>query len=94
MVWGCSGVPFFCVLVPFNSDNNCFVGADPRHLLLNCMKIKGVFSMIDFLNLFFDVFLFPIDPANLDFENNVIMIILSLCLIGIGFSRLLRRVLL
>ena len=43
--------------------------------------------MIDFLNLFFDVFLFPIDPANLDFENNVIMIILSLCLIGIGFSR-------
>lgn len=50
--------------------------------------------MIDFFNLFFDVFLFPIDPANLDFENNVIMIILSLCLIGIGFSRLLRRVLL
>lgn len=61
---------------------------------LNCLTIKGVFSMIDFLNLFFDVFLYPIDPANLDFENNVIMIILSLCLIGIGFSRLLRRVLL
>ena len=33
--------PLFCVLVPFNSDNNCFVGADPRQLLLNCMKIKG-----------------------------------------------------
>ena len=60
----------------------------------SCLIIKGVFSMIDFLDLFFDVFLFPIDPVNLDFENNVIMIILSLCLIGIGFSRLLRRVLL
>ena len=61
---------------------------------LNCMKIRGYFSMIDFLDLFFDIFFFPIDPANLDFENNVVMIILSLCLIGIGFSRLLRRVLL
>lgn len=50
--------------------------------------------MIGFLDLFFDVFLFPIDPVNLNFENNVVMIILSLCLIGIGFSRLLRRVLL
>lgn len=45
--------------------------------------------MIEFLDLFMDVFLFPIDPVNLDFENNPIMICLTCILVGMGISRML-----
>ncbi len=49
--------------------------------------------MIDFLNLFADVFLFPLDPVNLNFDDNVVMISLSAVLLGMGIVRLFREVL-
>lgn len=47
--------------------------------------------MTDFLSAFFDVVLFPMDPVNLDFENNPVMIILVMCVIGMGVVGLFRR---
>lgn len=47
--------------------------------------------MTDFLAAFFDVVLFPVDPVNLDFENNPVMILLTMCVIGIGVVGLFRR---
>lgn len=47
--------------------------------------------MNDFLSAFFDVIWFPVDPANLDFESNPIMIILVMCVIGMGVVGLFKR---
>ena len=46
--------------------------------------------MLDFLQAFVDVFLYPIDPQNLNFENNPVMIALSAILIGVGLVRVFR----
>ena len=48
--------------------------------------------MIDLLQSFADVFFWPIDPANLNFENNPVMICLSAILLGIGLARVVFQV--
>lgn len=47
--------------------------------------------MSEFLSAFFDVVMFPVDPVNLNFEDNPIMIILSMIIIGMGVVNLFRR---
>lgn len=49
--------------------------------------------MIELLQSFMDVFLWPMDPANLDLDNNPIMLCLTAILLGIGISRVLFDVL-
>lgn len=44
--------------------------------------------MIEILTAFFDVFYWPIDPANLYFEENPIMICLTAILLCMGISRI------
>lgn len=44
--------------------------------------------MIEILDLFMDVFFFPVDPAYLDYENNPVMICLTAILVGMGISRI------
>ena len=39
--------------------------------------------MTDFLDLLFAVIVFPLDPSHLDFQNNPVMIVFTLCLIGL-----------
>lgn len=47
--------------------------------------------MSDFIFAFFDVVMFPVDPVNLNFEDNPVMIILSMVIIGMGVVDLFRR---
>ena len=47
--------------------------------------------MNDFIAAFFDVLLFPMDPVNLDIENNPIMLILLMVVIGIGVVGIYKR---
>lgn len=47
--------------------------------------------MSDFVTAFFDVLLFPMDPVNVDIENNPIMIILLMIIIGMGIVGLFKR---
>ena len=47
--------------------------------------------MTDFLDLLFAVIVFPLDPSHLDFQNNPVMIVFTLCLIAIGLVGILRR---
>lgn len=47
--------------------------------------------MTDFLDLLFAVIVFPLDPSYLDFQNNPVMIVFTLCLIAIGLVGILRR---
>ena len=48
--------------------------------------------MSDFLSAFFDVVWFPVDPVNLDFENNPVMIVLVMAVIGMGVVKLFKGV--
>lgn len=48
--------------------------------------------MIEFLDAFSDVFLWPVDPQNLNFENNPVMIVLSTILVTMGIVRVLRMI--
>ena len=57
-----------------------------------CLNCLGVFSMIEFLDAFSDVFLWPVDPQNLNFENNPVMIVLSTILVTMGIVRVLRMI--
>jgi len=47
--------------------------------------------MEQLLTSFFDVFLYPVNPEFLDFENNPIMIFLSMILLGIGIYHIFTR---
>ncbi len=47
--------------------------------------------MTDFLDRLFAVIVFPLDPSHLDFQNNPVMIVFTLCLIAIGLVGILRR---
>lgn len=46
-----------------------------------------------FLDQFSDVFLWPVDPANLHFEDNPVMVCLTTILVTMGIARILRMVL-
>ena len=48
--------------------------------------------MEELLTSFFDVFLFPVNPEYLDFENNPVMLLLCMILIGMGVFGLFMRV--
>lgn len=48
--------------------------------------------MIEFLDAFSDVFLWPVDPQNLNLENNPVMIVLSTILVAMGIVRILRMI--
>lgn len=47
--------------------------------------------MIEFLQLFSDVFLYPLDPQYLDLENNPLYAVMICVLLGCGLAYLLRR---
>lgn len=49
--------------------------------------------MFDFLDAFAAVFLFPLDPANLNLDSNVIMIGILAVLVPMGIARCLRGIL-
>jgi len=47
--------------------------------------------MDDFLSAFFDVFLYPVNPEFLSFEDNPVMLLLCMVLIGMGITGIVRR---
>lgn len=48
--------------------------------------------MTDFLTAFFDVLLYPVNPAYLNFADDPIMVVLVMCILGIGIVQLFRKV--
>lgn len=47
--------------------------------------------MDDFLTAFFDVFFYPVNPEFLSFEDNPVMLLLCMVLIGVGIVGIVRR---
>lgn len=47
--------------------------------------------MIEFLELFGEIFLYPLDPQYIDLENNPLYAVMICVLIGSGLVYLLRR---
>lgn len=47
--------------------------------------------MEEFLTAFFDVFFYPVNPEFLSLEENPVMLLLCMVLIGIGLVGIVRR---